>query len=57
MANESELNQRQGRGLRADHELRDDELDAVTGGTKQKPDGAAAGNVAAKWNLAQGAAA
>jgi type VI protein secretion system component Hcp len=25
--------------------------------TKQKPDGSAAGNVAAKWNVAQGAAA
>ncbi len=37
-------------------ELRDDELDLVSGG-KQKPDGTAAGNVAAKWNLAQGAAA
>ena len=39
-----------------DRELRDDELDAVSGG-KQKPDGTAAGNVAAKWNVAQGAAA
>jgi hypothetical protein len=38
-------------------ELRDDELDVVSGGSKQKPDGTAAGNVAAKWNVAQGAAA
>lgn len=37
-------------------ELKDDELDLVSGG-KQKPDGTAAGNVAAKWNVAQGAAA
>jgi hypothetical protein len=38
--------------------LADSELDAVAGGwtyTKQKPDGTAAGNVAAKWSLAQGA--
>jgi hypothetical protein len=39
-----------------EHELTDDELDAVAGG-KQKPDGTAAGNVAAKWNVAQGAVA
>jgi hypothetical protein len=32
------------------------ELDAVAGG-KQKPDGTAAGNVAAKWSVAQGAVA
>jgi hypothetical protein len=39
-------------------ELRDDQLNAVTGGyTKQKPDGTAAGNVAAKWSVAQGAVA
>ena len=39
--------------------LADSELDAVAGGTytKQKPDGTSAGNVAAKWSLAQGAAA
>jgi hypothetical protein len=41
------------------HELKDHELELVSGGyhTKQKPDGTAAGNVAAKWSLAQGAAA
>jgi hypothetical protein len=37
-------------------ELRDEQLAAVYGG-KQKADGTAAGNVAAKWNVAQGAAA
>jgi hypothetical protein len=39
--------------------LADSELDAVSGGTytKQKPDGSAAGNVAAKWSVAQGAVA
>jgi hypothetical protein len=37
-------------------ELKDDELDLVSGG-KQKPDGSAAGNVAAKWSVAQGAVA
>jgi len=39
--------------------LADSELEAVSGGTytKQKPDGSAAGNVAAKWSVAQGAAA
>ena len=33
--------------------------ESVKGGTytKQKPDGSANGNVAAKWNVAQGAAA
>ena len=38
--------------------LADSALDAVAGDwtyTKQKPDGTAAGNVAAKWSLAQGA--
>jgi hypothetical protein len=46
-------------------ELTSDELEQVSGGsqaqshyTKQKTaDGTAGGNVAAKWNLAQGAAA
>jgi hypothetical protein len=42
------------------HEVKDRlneaELDAVAGG-KQKPDGTAAGNVAAKWSVAQGAVA
>ena len=43
-------------------ELTEDELNHVSGGnewtyTKQKPDGTSAGNVAAKWNVAQGAAA
>jgi|KBSMisStaDraftv2_1062788.scaffolds.fasta_scaffold1648426_2 hypothetical protein len=42
------------------HEVKDQlseaELDAVAGG-KQKPDGTAAGNVAAKWSVAQGAVA
>ena len=41
-------------------ELTEDELNHVSGGwtyTKQKPDGTAAGNVAAKWSVAQGAAA
>ena len=37
-------------------ELTDTELNTVVG-AKQKPDGTAAGNVAAKWNVAQGAAA
>jgi bacteriocin-like protein len=48
------------------NELTEDELNHVSGGslsygaiewtyTKQKPDGTAAGNVAAKWSLAQGA--
>jgi hypothetical protein len=37
-------------------ELKDDEVDVVSGGNK-KPDGTAAGNVAAKWSLAQGAVA
>ena len=37
-------------------ELSDGQLAAVHGG-KRKPDGTAAGNVAAKWNVAQGAAA
>jgi hypothetical protein len=39
------------------HELKDHELELVSGGSKQKPDGTAAGNVAAKWSLAQGASA
>ena len=50
------------------NELTEDELNHVSGGsftygaiewtyTKQKPDGTAAGNVAAKWSLAQGAVA
>ena len=34
----------------AKDELRDDQLDPVTGGTK-KPDGAAGGNVAGGWDL------
>jgi bacteriocin-like protein len=49
-------------------ELTEDELNHVSGGsfnyghiewtyTKQKPDGTSAGNVAAKWNVARGAAA
>jgi bacteriocin-like protein len=49
-------------------ELTEDELNHVSGGsfnyghiewtyTKQKPDGTSAGNVAAKWNVAHGAAA
>jgi bacteriocin-like protein len=42
------------------HEVKDElseaELNAVSGG-KQKPDGSAAGNVAAKWSVAQGAVA
>jgi hypothetical protein len=41
------------------YQLTDDELGVVSGGTymKQKADGASAGNVAAKWNVAQGHAA
>ena len=39
-----------------DREFTDAELDVVSGG-KQKPDGTAASNVAAKWSLAQGAVA
>jgi hypothetical protein len=40
-------------------EITADELNQVVGGTytKQKPDGTAAGNVAAKWSVAQGAVA
>jgi hypothetical protein len=43
-------------------ELKDHDLDLVSGGgvwtyAKQKPDGTAGGNVAAKWSVAQGAAA
>jgi len=38
------------------NELTEDELNHVSGG-KQKPDGTAAGNVAAKWSVAQGAVA
>ena len=49
-------------------ELTEAELNQVSGGsltygsiewtyTKQKPDGSAAGNVAAKWSVAQGAVA
>jgi hypothetical protein len=34
----------------AKDELRDDQLDAVTGGTK-KPDGTAGGNVVGGWDL------
>jgi bacteriocin-like protein len=37
-------------------ELTEAELNQVSGG-KQKPDGTAAGNVAAKWSVAQGAVA
>jgi bacteriocin-like protein len=37
-------------------ELTEDELNHVSGG-KQKPDGTAGGNVAAKWSVAQGAVA
>jgi hypothetical protein len=45
-----------------DRVLQDHELDVVVGGavpsaSKQKLDGRAAGNVVAKWSLAQGAAA
>jgi hypothetical protein len=51
----------QERALTADElvrrELTTAQLDNVVGGTKSKPDGTAAGNVAAKWSLAQGAAA
>ena len=36
-------------------ELTDKELDTVAGGAKQKPDGSGVKNVAAKWNLTQGA--
>jgi hypothetical protein len=53
------------------YELNEEQLEKATGGsslslsyervkfeyTKQKPDGTAAGNVAARWSLAQGAAA
>ena len=38
-------------------ELSEKELEKVSGGSKQKPDGTAAGNVAAKWSVAQGAVA
>jgi hypothetical protein len=40
----------------AEVELGDDELAIVSGGTytKQKADGSSAGNVAAKWSVAQG---
>jgi hypothetical protein len=44
-------------------EITADELNQVVGGaiqwtyTKQKPDGTSAGNVAAKWSVAQGAVA
>jgi hypothetical protein len=43
----------------AEVELGDDELAIVSGGTytKQKADGSSAGNVAAKWSVAQGHAA
>ena len=52
----------------SERELTEAELNHVSGGsftygaiewtyTKQKPDGTAAGNVAAKWSVAQGAAA
>jgi bacteriocin-like protein len=51
-----------------ERELNEAELNHVSGGsftygaiewtyTKQKPDGTAAGNVAAKWSVAQGAVA
>jgi bacteriocin-like protein len=51
-----------------ERELNEAELNHVSGGsfaygaiewtyTKQKPDGTGAGNVAAKWNVAQGHAA
>jgi hypothetical protein len=44
--------------LRENRELKDHELDLVSGGyTKQKPNGTAAGNVATKWSLAHGAVA
>jgi hypothetical protein len=46
------------------YELDEEQLEKATGGspvkfeyTKQKADGTAGGNVAAKWSLAQGAAA
>ena len=39
-----------------ERKLRDDELAFVSGGNK-RPDGTAGGNVAAKWNVAQGHAA
>jgi bacteriocin-like protein len=40
-------------------EITANELNQVVGGTytKQKPDGTAGGNVAAKWSIAQGAVA
>jgi hypothetical protein len=48
----------------SNYELNEEQLEKATGGspvksgyTKQKPDGTAGGNVAAKWNLAQGAVA
>jgi hypothetical protein len=40
-----------------EQELKNHELELVSGGTKQRPDGTAGGNVAAKWSLTQGAAA
>ena len=40
------------------YELNEEQLEKVTGGyTRQKTDSTAAGNVAAKWSLVQGAAA
>jgi bacteriocin-like protein len=53
---------------KSEHELNEAELEHVSGGsltygaiewtyTKQRPDGTAAGKVAAKWSLAQGAVA
>jgi hypothetical protein len=39
-----------GQSTPAKDELRDDQLDAATGGTK-KPDGTAGGNVAGGWDL------
>jgi hypothetical protein len=42
----------------SEYELNEEQLEKATGGyARQKPDGTAAGNVASKWSLAQGAPA
>ena len=46
-----------GAAAKSERELTKAELDAVVDGGKPKPEGSAAGNVAAKWNIAQGAVA
>jgi len=57
MSEEKEMqNSEQEQSLKND-ELTPKDLSEVTGGSKQKPDGTAAGNVAAKWSVAQGSAA